>query len=106
MNQKIRISNEDLIIIENIFKKYFTNRDHLWLFGSRADCNKKGGDIDFYIETIETDLKIANQKVSYFIINLQELLGDQKIDVVLNVLSTKQTLPIYNIAKQTGVQLL
>lgn len=106
MNQKIRISNEDLIVIENIFKRYFTNFDHLWLFGSRADLNKKGGDIDFYIETIETDLKAAAQKVSYFIITLQELLGDQKIDVVLNVLSTKQTLPIYSIAKQTGVQLL
>ncbi len=106
MNQKIRISDHDLAIIKEAFKKHFSNKDHLWLFGSRAVPTRKGGDLDFYIETIEPNLEIAYKQKTYFIIELQDKLGDQKIDVVLNVISSNYEIPIYKIAKQTGVNLL
>lgn len=106
MEQQIRIKKNDLIIIKNAFNKYFTEKDHLWLFGSRVELSKRGGDLDFYIETIENNLIIATKKKEYFIIELQDKLGDQKIDVVLNILSSQYMLPIYEIAKQTGIKLL
>ena len=106
MNRPIRISKHDLTIIKKSFKKHFNNQDHLWLFGSRVDPHKKGGDLDFYIETLEPNLTVANQQKTNFIIELQDKLGDQKIDVVINILSSNYEIPIYNIARETGVQLL
>ncbi len=67
---------------------------------------KRGGDIDFYIETSETDIDKAVEKEKKFVIELWDKIGDQQIDVVLNILSLKDTLAIYNIAKTTGVQLI
>ena len=78
----------------------------MWLFGSRVDPHKSGGDLDFYIETLEPKLTVANQQKTNFIIELQDKLGDQKIDVVINILSSNYEIPIYNIARETGVKLL
>jgi hypothetical protein len=102
----VRIGQHDLDVIIIVFKKAFGENDHLWLFGSRADMNKRGGDLDFYIETIEPNFSDAVDKKMAFISELWQKLGDQKIDVVLNVLSSKHELPIYTIAKATGVKLV
>ncbi len=44
----IRLSCEEIYIIKNCFLKTFSKGDHLWVFGSRADLIKRGGDIDLY----------------------------------------------------------
>jgi predicted nucleotidyltransferase len=83
---------------------FFGEQTQIWLFGSRVDDNKRGGDIDLYIEPQlkeSADLVIAKLK---FLRALHLSLGEQKIDVVLAVNKTNP-LPIYQIAKQTGVPL-
>lgn len=102
----MRIKEDDLTVIKEAFRKYFGDSDHLWLFGSRANPKKKGGDLDFYIETSESDVSLAVKKKMDFINTLCCTLGDQKIDVVLHILSLSDDLPIYQIAKTTGVQLV
>lgn len=102
----MRLTDKERTIICDTFLEYFSSEDHLWLFGSRADDTKRGGDIDFYIETTLKSTKDAFSKKIDFIIALRQLLGDQKIDVVLNQLSLNDKLPIYNIAKTTGVKLI
>lgn len=102
----MRLTEEELGIIRKTFNKYFTNEDHLWLFGSRVDDRKRGGDIDFYIETMEENVSKANTQKLDFIISLKQLLGDQKIDVILNQLKLQHSLPIYKEAKTTGVRLI
>ncbi len=103
---QVRIRDKDMQIILTAFKQHFSNNDHLWLFGSRVDMKRRGGDIDFYIETTESDVSEAIKKEKKFVIELWDKLGDQKIDTVLNILSLEGALPIYRIAKSTGVQLL
>ena len=51
----------------------------MFLFGSRTDDSKKGGDIDLYInaETCK-DLKHKNK----FLLLLEQKIGEQKVDVV------------------------
>lgn len=53
------------------------------LFGSRTDPNKKGGDIDLYV-----CIAIAGEKAFDFKrdlrIKLNELLGEQKFDLVID----------------------
>ncbi len=102
----MRLTSNEINIIKEGFQAQFGANDHLWLFGSRADDNARGGDIDLYIETELSTLKEAFDKKFEFILSLNMQLGEQKIDVVLNVLSLKQDQPIYHIAKKTGIQLV
>jgi hypothetical protein len=46
------------------------------------------------------DKKIA------FLSNLKKEIGDQKIDVVLRIISSDHHLPIYEVAKSQGVRLV
>lgn len=60
-------------------------RGQLFLFGSRTDDKKKGGDIDLYLllesqSDVET-LKTSKTKISY---DIQGLIGEQKIDITIN----------------------
>ena len=52
----------------------------VFLFGSRVDDTKKGGDIDLYIKT-KMDNNLTH-KIK-FLIALEQKLGEQKIDVVI-----------------------
>jgi len=40
-----------------------------------------------------------------FLVGIHRVLGDQKIDLVLHRTQSKQDLPIYRVAKETGVRL-
>ncbi len=105
MLQKIRLGDSDVNHIIKSFKQHFENNDHLWLFGSRVNLEKRGGDIDLYIETQLPNIE-ASEKQTKFVVDLWRNIGEQKIDVVLHVLTESKKLPIYEIAKATGVQLV
>ena len=102
----MRLTEAQVKAIIESFSLYFMKGDKIWLFGSRVDDSKKGGDIDLYIETNYDDLFIVTKKEIEFVTNLKKIIGDQKIDIVVNVLSQNQQLSIYAEAKNTGVQLL
>lgn len=51
------------------------------LFGSRVDDTQKGGDIDLYIEAKESSDRLLEKKLE-FTQQLEEVFGEQKIDVV------------------------
>ncbi|MBL0048369.1 MAG: nucleotidyltransferase domain-containing protein [Bacteroidetes bacterium] len=57
----------------------FSSRSEVWLFGSRVDDTKKGGDIDLLILSEE---KIASPEISKFYWKFQQLFGEQKLDIV------------------------
>lgn len=102
----VRLSERDMSTITMLFIKFFNINDALWLFGSRADMTKRGGDIDLYIETSEANVDTAVTKKRNFVMALHDEIGDQKIDVVLNLRQSKHHLPIFDIAKTTGVRLV
>jgi len=86
-------------------EKNFGKNTPVWLFGSRVDDEARGGDIDLYIEPKTqkpSDLIIAKLQ---FLRDLHKKLGEQKIDVVLRRTDSTVDLPVYHIAKQTGVLL-
>ncbi len=104
---KARISTEMLSTIIALFKKYFSPNDHLWLFGSRADLSARGGDIDLYIETTYEDVHQACKARLQLETELMFAIGEQKIDIVLNVIKCKdKDLPIYSIARDRGILLV
>lgn len=97
----MRIKKEDIIQIKNIAKTYFGEDVKIYLFGSRTNDKKKGGDIDLYIET-ELKKNIIGRKIKMQG-KLQEILGEQKIDIIINNFRSDKL--IYHIAKQEGIAL-
>jgi len=95
----MRLTQEEQTIIVNTFLKYFKSGD-IYLFGSRIDENKKGGDIDLYID-IQDD-NIYDKKIKFITI-LKTLLEDQKIDVVI---SKDKNRDIEKQALKNGVNLM
>uniref|UniRef100_UPI0040470956 nucleotidyltransferase domain-containing protein n=1 Tax=Rheinheimera sp. TaxID=1869214 RepID=UPI0040470956 len=100
----MRLTEHQQQIIKQVLLKHFGKGSELRLFGSRADDSARGGDIDLYIEP---DLSNADDIVEAKLnamVELQLALGEQKIDLVINR-KTGTFLPIYKIAKETGVRL-
>lgn len=86
-------------------EKNFGKNTQVWLFGSRVDDHAKGGDIDLYIEPqTQKSSDLITAKLQ-FLRDLHKKIGDQKIDVVLRRTDSTVDLPVYRIAKQTGVLL-
>ncbi len=71
----------------------------VWLFGSRLDDARRGGDVDLYVETsqINTLMPALRCKMA-----IEESL-DLHVDLVVN--DHMKNEPIYQIAKNQGVQL-
>ncbi len=78
----------------------------MWLFGSRVDDTKRSGDIDLYIETECNDISSIYERKKKFIRELEIKIGEQKIDVVINRIKHNFHIRIYDVARETGVQLV
>ena len=100
----MRLSIEESKIIRDSAVKYFGKNSKIYLFGSRTDDKKRGGDIDIYIETDKPLSEIFDLKIN-FIVDLKNKLGDQKIDVLIKNFRSEENIPIYEIAKKTGIAL-
>lgn len=100
----IRLESDDLASIIQSFNGCFGEGDRLYLFGSRVYPEKRGGDIDLYIEVKNFDAQKVSDQKSQFWVLLQDWLGEQKIDIVVR--DPSQDLLIYKVARQEGVQLV
>lgn len=97
----MRLTESEIIIIKDAARQLFGSNIKIFLFGSRVDDSRKGGDIDLYIETEKDSL--LQDKIS-FLSQLKWDLGDQKIDVLVNAPNIEDR-EIFHIARQTGVEL-
>ena len=77
----MRLSDMEIQSIKKSFEEVFQD-GKIYLFGSRVDDTKKGGDIDLYIQTPKAKATLDN-KIK-FLVMLKEKIGEQKIDVVLS----------------------
>lgn len=102
----VRLSDHDLKSLRNVFLNNFLEGDRLWLFGSRADLSRRGGDIDLYIESYLNSPEEAIEIKHKFIYQLEEKIGEQKIDVVLNLMKYPHPLPIHKVALIKGVRII
>lgn len=93
----MRLSNLEI----NAIKQVVGNIDkdaNIYLFGSRADDDKKGGDIDLLILSHRLEQKDSG-KIKY---ELWDIIGEQRIDIFI----TKDTAhPFTRIALKEGILL-
>lgn len=95
----MRLSKNEISVIKREAQKQFGVNAVVYIFGSRVDDKKKGGDIDVYIETgLKEDLLI---KKIQFLVDVKNQIGEQKIDVVINNRTTDKY--IFDVAKAEGI---
>jgi len=95
----VRLTNKEIEAITSVYKDIFKS-GNIYLFGSRVDDTKKGGDIDLYIQANNKE-NLTEKKLN-FLIELKRKIGEQKIDVVI---SRDINRPIEQIALKNGIQL-
>lgn len=77
----MRLKQYEVDTIKTNFINTFQDGE-VFLFGSRTNDSKRGGDIDLFLEVVNrTDLF---EKKIKFLAKLKRALGDQKIDIVFN----------------------
>ena len=101
----MRLSDRQCSVIRAAVAENFGAEANVWLFGSRVDDAAKGGDIDLYIEAATDNADQIVESKLRFLVSMYKQLGEQKIDVVIRRPGCTTSLPIYQIAKQTGVKL-
>jgi predicted nucleotidyltransferase len=99
MDRQIRLKDEEIEIIKEVAIEIFGEDAKVYIFGSRVDLTKKGGDIDIFIET-QKEVSL-NQEID-FLAKL-ELKGiERSVDVLIKA-KNRDNKPIFEEAKRTGV---
>lgn len=101
----MRLTPKEVEIIKNTFRQCFLKDDEIYLFGSRVDDAKRGGDIDLLIKTSVADTNDLVKRKLKFVTLLQEAIGEQKIDVILYYPQMKEKNSIMETALNTGIKL-
>jgi len=99
---KVRLSREEIKAITETAKEVFGKGVKVWLFGSRVDPTKRGGDIDLYIETPVRE-GLLDKKLT-FLVKLEDKIGEQRIDLIIRPPNATDEIALT--AKSSGVRLL
>jgi len=91
----MRITDKEVEIIKRLTRDIFGEPARAYLFGSRVDDGKRGGDIDLCIVSDDESVLTFNNKIS-FLVRLKQEIGDQKIDLVFDNESTRAKVNFYN----------
>jgi len=97
----VRLSEEMQESLVEYAKNYFGSNSKLYLFGSRVDDSKKGGDIDLLVETphpIEPEREISFLRAIY------KNITPRKIDLLVKT-PYGQDKPIFHTALKEGIRL-
>lgn len=95
----MRLSKSQILAILKAKALFFPD-SKIYLFGSRTDPSRSGGDIDLYILSENRVLDGVQKRIDFLVL-LKSLIGDQKIDVVLADKSQKRA--IDKIVEKEGI---
>lgn len=100
----MRLNELEKQTIISCARKVFGNQAEIYLFGSRVDDSKRGGDIDLYVK-LPSAINGQEKLLKKISLNtaLINALGDQKFDILVND-STDHKL-IYEVAEKEGIRL-
>ena len=76
----MRLQKQEIHNILQVARNIYGEKVKVYLFGSRLDNTKRGGDIDLLIRTDEEKKGVLAR--IRMIAQLKFLLGDQKIDII------------------------
>lgn len=94
----MRLTPDQVRQIRECIREAFGDDSRTWLFGSRTDDTRRGGDVDLYVESEHSSLRAELLCRS----RLQDLLD---LDVDLIVSRPGHPQPIHHIARESGLPL-
>jgi predicted nucleotidyltransferase len=100
----MRLSENEIVIIKKLTVEIFGQGSKVYLFGSRVNDQLKGGDIDLFISNTEKYKLSLLSKVN-FLAELKCIIGDQKIDVVMDTETTRSKRAFYSSVIENAIQL-
>lgn len=95
----MRLTPSQQQCIREATRQFFGQDARVWLFGSRVDDRRRGGDVDLYVETAPVDSLLTSLRCK---LAIEDGL-DMRVDLLVNDEGIEK--PIYAIAKKTGVRL-
>lgn len=95
----MRLTKFESETIKRIVEANIKDAD-VYLFGSRTDDKKKGGDIDLLVIS-DNDVTLRMRRKIY--LELEDELGEQKIDIVAS--NRKKLVPFAKLAMLEGIKL-
>ncbi|MBE7565677.1 nucleotidyltransferase domain-containing protein [Acidithiobacillus thiooxidans] len=99
----MRLSPLQIAQIRQSAAESFGPEARVWLFGSRVDDRKRGGDIDLLVQTRALSSDVALRCKICMLGLLESRLGEQKIDLVIE--QPNDDSPIVRVAHETGLAL-
>jgi predicted nucleotidyltransferase len=100
----MRLNENQINAIKTAVAQHFSPDSRVFLFGSRADDTKKGGDIDLLVETTLTGTKLQEARL-LTMGTIQRAIGEQKIDIVTIETGKEPDKLIQTEAIRTGIPL-
>jgi len=101
-DSNMRLSDYEKEVIVSCAKDKFGEKTRIILFGSRTKDSSKGGDIDLLVQPgILTSPKEMLYKKITMLIEIEQKLGEQNIDILLQQPNDKRT--IIKTARRTGI---
>ena len=102
----MRLGPKERDAIAQAAREVFAPGTAVFLFGSRVDDNKRGGDIDLLIETPQsmTPAELVDRRTR-FVSRLYRALDEQRIDIVMTAHTQQDPRPVVAAAKRTGILL-
>jgi predicted nucleotidyltransferase len=101
----MRITETERRVLRDAAREAFGADSTIFLFGSRADDARRGGDIDLLVETGKNGHAAIFEAQLRFLARVKLALGEQKIDVLVDYPDRKNRPEILRIARAQGVQL-
>jgi uncharacterized protein len=95
----MRLSKQEIEVIKSVVHRFAKDAE-IYLFGSRTRDDARGGDIDILLLSNE---KIDLHTIIQMKIALQDVLGDQKIDIVRQ--QRVKLTPFGELALREGIRL-
>lgn len=95
----MRLTTSQIETIRQTARQNFGAEASVWLFGSRVDNARRGGDVDLYIESTQKNTLMSELRCK---VVLEDSL-DLHVDLIVK--EPGKDKPIYQLAKTQGVQL-
>ncbi len=100
----MRISTYEQRAICQVLREVFGEDAEILLFGSRTDDQRRGGDIDLYVEA-DLPRELLYRKELEALRRLETVIGEQRIDLLIR----PRCVPLrahHTLARRTGIPLL